>query len=464
MSNHPIPSYLQADHLGPWGVFLQQIDRVTPYLGELAYWVETLKRPEAHPDRRRADQARRRHGRALRGLSRAAQPVARPGQGRRALPPGRDAGRSDGARRLDDDQERRGQRAVRRRQGRRARRSAQAVDRRSSSASRAATPARSASSSARTRTSPRPTSTPTSRSWRWMMDTYSMNHGRTVDRRRDRQADVARAAASGGATPPAAACSSSAAQRPANRHGRSKARASRSRASATSAARRPSCFVAGRRASRRGAGPSPGRSTTPRGLDVAALLRALQQRRRPLAEFTGADVDRRRRRSGTSSRDIPDPGRAGAADHRGQRAAASRTKHRARRRQRPDHARGRRHPARARHRWSCPTCIANAGGVTVSYFEWVQDFSSFFWTRGRDQRAARHDHGRRLRRRSGTRRERAEGHAAHRDLHRRLQAHPGSAASARAVSLTRRRPIKGALRSRLPACRGGHGTSARRTG
>ena len=46
LDQHPVPSYLQADHLGPWGNYLQQVDRVTPYLGSLARWVETLKRPK----------------------------------------------------------------------------------------------------------------------------------------------------------------------------------------------------------------------------------------------------------------------------------------------------------------------------------------------------------------------------------------------------------------------------------
>lgn len=43
---HALPSYLNSDHLGPWGIYLQQVDRVTPYLGSLARWVETLKRPK----------------------------------------------------------------------------------------------------------------------------------------------------------------------------------------------------------------------------------------------------------------------------------------------------------------------------------------------------------------------------------------------------------------------------------
>ncbi|MGE5330335.1 MAG: Glu/Leu/Phe/Val family dehydrogenase [Nitrospirota bacterium] len=46
VSTHALPSYLQADHLGPWGNYLKQVDRVTPYLGHLSHWVETLKRPK----------------------------------------------------------------------------------------------------------------------------------------------------------------------------------------------------------------------------------------------------------------------------------------------------------------------------------------------------------------------------------------------------------------------------------
>src|SRR5690349_22206071 len=36
---HPSPD-------SPWGTYLSQVDRVTPYLGHLARWVDTLKRPK----------------------------------------------------------------------------------------------------------------------------------------------------------------------------------------------------------------------------------------------------------------------------------------------------------------------------------------------------------------------------------------------------------------------------------
>jgi len=45
-SGSALPSYLQAEHLGPWGIYLQQVDRVQPYLGDLERWVETLRRPK----------------------------------------------------------------------------------------------------------------------------------------------------------------------------------------------------------------------------------------------------------------------------------------------------------------------------------------------------------------------------------------------------------------------------------
>src|SRR5471032_1002730 len=43
---HEVPSYLTQHGIGPWGDYLEQIDRVTPYLGNLARWVETMKRPK----------------------------------------------------------------------------------------------------------------------------------------------------------------------------------------------------------------------------------------------------------------------------------------------------------------------------------------------------------------------------------------------------------------------------------
>lgn len=45
-AQHDLPSYLNPEDLGPWGIYLEQIERVTPYLGSLSKWVETLKRPK----------------------------------------------------------------------------------------------------------------------------------------------------------------------------------------------------------------------------------------------------------------------------------------------------------------------------------------------------------------------------------------------------------------------------------
>jgi glutamate dehydrogenase (NAD(P)+) len=39
-------SFVQPTATSPWGTYLAQVDRVTPYLGHLAKWVETLKRPK----------------------------------------------------------------------------------------------------------------------------------------------------------------------------------------------------------------------------------------------------------------------------------------------------------------------------------------------------------------------------------------------------------------------------------
>ena len=41
-----IPSFLGNPSVGPWATFLDQVDRVVPHLGPLAVWADTLRRPK----------------------------------------------------------------------------------------------------------------------------------------------------------------------------------------------------------------------------------------------------------------------------------------------------------------------------------------------------------------------------------------------------------------------------------
>ncbi|MDI3383933.1 Glu/Leu/Phe/Val dehydrogenase [Xenophilus aerolatus] len=46
MSDSSALSYVHPSPTSPWGTYLSQVDRVLPYLGHLARWSETLKRPK----------------------------------------------------------------------------------------------------------------------------------------------------------------------------------------------------------------------------------------------------------------------------------------------------------------------------------------------------------------------------------------------------------------------------------
>ena len=95
-------SYVHPTADSPWGTYLTQVDRVLPYLGHLARWAETLKRPkralivDVPIEMDDGSVAHFEGFRVQHNLS------ARPGQGRRALSPRRDARGSDGAGGLDE--------------------------------------------------------------------------------------------------------------------------------------------------------------------------------------------------------------------------------------------------------------------------------------------------------------------------------------------------------------------------
>ena len=207
----------------------------------------------------------------------------------------------------------------------------------------------------------------------WMMDTYSMNTGAHRHRRRHRQADAPRRLARprqghrprrlrhrprGGAP---------------HRPRRSTARASRCRASATSAASAAELFVAGRRQDRRGAGPhrharQPDAASTWPTLMPARAARPAASAASPAPSaiddeaFWDVDCDIL----------IPAALEGQITPERAQRIKAKLVL---------EGANGPTLPEAddilaERGILVVPDVICNAGGVTVSYFEWVQDFSS----------------------------------------------------------------------------------------
>ena len=178
------------------------------------------------------------------------------------------------------------------------------------------------------------------------------------------------------------------------RHRTSRAPRSRSRASATPARSRRA-LIGDEGATVVAVSDSTGGIHNPDGLDIARVI-AWKKEHGTVRGFPGATEITQRRAARARLRH-PDPGRAREPDH-GRNAGQHQGQDRRRGRQRPDHARGRRRSCTTAGVFVIPDILCNAGGVTVSYFEWVQDLNRDHWRETSRQREARGHHGQGLQR------------------------------------------------------------------
>ena len=171
-------SYLTPTATSPWHTYLSQVDRVLPYLGPLARWSETLKRPKRAlivdvPVKMDDGSVVQFEGyRVQHNMARG------PAKGGVRYHPS-DAGRSDGAVGLDDDEVRGREPPLRRRQGRHPLRSEENLQKELERMTRRYTSEISIIIGPE-RDIPAPDVNTNGQIMAWMMDTYSMNTGTTA--------------------------------------------------------------------------------------------------------------------------------------------------------------------------------------------------------------------------------------------------------------------------------------------